>query len=199
MVAKYSIITQEFTAIQTSLEVLEPLNPAQREFAVAMILSRLGMGGSPAMPIGGGGTPLHGASGAGLMVPPAAGVTGLNGMNVKDFMKQKAPATDLERFVCLAYYLTHANDVPSFSTKEITKLNSVAHGEDFSNPAATAMNAVKQSKYLSRAGGGKKRITTRGEAVVEALPDRTKLKEVLAAAPHRGKKRGRPKKAKASK
>ena len=29
-----------------------------------------------------------------------------------------------------------------------------ARGTDFSNAAATAMNAVKQSKYISRAGGG---------------------------------------------
>ncbi len=120
-------------------------------------------------------------------------------MNVKDFLKHKAPTTDLERFICLAYYLTHGQDTPNFTTREITKLNTDAHGEDFSNAAATAMNAVKQSKYLSSAGGGKKRITTRGESLVDALPDRAKVKEVLAAAPRRGKKRGRAKKSKAAK
>jgi hypothetical protein len=70
---------------------------------------------------------------------------------------------------------------------------------NFSNAAATAMNAVNQSKYLSRASGGRKRITTRGEAVVDAMPDRAKVKEVLAAGRRSGKKRGRPKKGKAAK
>ena len=191
--AKSSVITQEFQAIQASLEALEPLDPTQRQFAVAMILSRLGMGGIPGVAPGAGAPPL-GAGGA-----ASTGVTSLGNINVKEFLKQKAPTTDLERFVCLAYYLTHAMDTPSFTTKQITKLNTDAHGTDFSNAAATAMNAVKQSKYLSRAGGGKKRITTRGEAVVDAMPDRAKVKEVLAAAPRRGKKRGRPKKGKAAK
>ena len=42
---KSSVITQEFQAIQAALEALEPLDTTQRQFAVSMILSRLGMGG----------------------------------------------------------------------------------------------------------------------------------------------------------
>jgi hypothetical protein len=120
-------------------------------------------------------------------------------MNVKDFLKHKAPVTDLERFICLAYLLMHGMNTLSFTTREITKLNADAHGTDFSNAAATAMNAVTQSRFLSRAGGGKKRITTLGEAVVEALPDRAKMKEVLASAPRRTKKKARLNKAKVAK
>lgn len=190
---KSSVITQEFQAIQAALEALEPLDPTQRQFAVSMILSRLGMGGTPGTAPGAGAPPSVAAGAA------SAGVTGLGGIGVKEFLKQKAPTTDLERLVCLAYYLTHAMNTPSFSTKEITKLNTDAHGMDFSNAAATAMNAVNQSKYLSSASGGRKRITTRGEAVVEAMPDRAKVKEVLAAGRRSGKKRGRPKKGKAAK
>jgi hypothetical protein len=85
-------------------------------------------------------------------------------------------------------------DTPSFTTGEITKLNVEAHGMDFSNAAATAMNAVRQSKYLSSASGGKKRITTRGEAVVDALPDRAKVKEALAGTRRSGKKGAVPRK-----
>jgi hypothetical protein len=192
-VPKSSVITQEFQAIQAALEALEPLDPAQRQFAVSMILSRLGMRGTPGL-----------APDAGAPPPVAAGaanarVTGVGGIGVKEFLRQKAPTTDLERFVCLAYYLTHSMDTPSFTTKEITKLNADAHGMDFSNAAATAMNAVRQSKYLSSASGGKRRITTRGEAVVEAMPDRAKVGEVLAAGRRSGKKRRRPKKGNAAK
>jgi hypothetical protein len=192
-VPKSSVIAQEFQAIQAALEALEPLDPTQRQFAVSMILSRLGMVGTPGV-----------APGAGAAPPVAAGaanarVTDLDRIGVKEFLKQKAPTTDLERLVCLAYHLTHSLDTPSFTTREITKLNAEAHGMDFSNAAATAMNAVKQSKYLSSASGGKKRITTRGEALVEAMPDRAKVKEVLAAGQRSVKKRRRPKKGNAAK
>ena len=77
-------------------------------------------------------------------------------------MKLKAPTTDFERLICLADYLTHAQDTTSFTTRDITKLNADVHGTDFTNAAATAMNAVRRSKLLSTATGGKKRINTRG-------------------------------------
>lgn len=190
---KPSIITQEFQAIQTALEVLEPLNTAQRDFAVSMILSRLGMGSAP------------GAALPAESHPPAApgvgggAATDLDKISAKEFLKRKAPTTDLERLVCLAYYLTHAQDRASFTTRDITLLNAEAHGTDFSNAAATAMNAVRQSKLLSTAASGKKRINTRGEGLVEALPDRTKAKEALTASRSGRKKRGRAKKGNAAK
>jgi hypothetical protein len=188
IVSKSSVITQEFKAIQISLEALEPLEATQRQFAVTMILSRLGMAGAPVV-----GT-TAGAESGGTRAPANAGLADHSSSparlgSVKDFLKSKAPTTDRERLICLAYYLTHARDNGNFSTRDITKLNAEAHGADFSNPAATAMNCVNQSKFLSAAGGGKKRITTLGEAVVEALPDQAKVKEVLAGAPRRRKKR----------
>jgi hypothetical protein len=200
--AKSSVITQEFAAIQTALEVLEPLGQTQRQFAVAMILSRLGMTGAPAAGLWPGGTqprqkeaPADNNSGA--SEGPDGGA-GPKGISVKDFLKQKAPTTDLERFICLAYYLTRVRGTLSFTTREITKLNADALGEDFSNAAATAMNAVKQSRLLSRAGGGKKRITTRGESLVEALPDRAKV-EVIRSARRRGTNKARAAKRKSAK
>ena len=195
---KSSSITQEFNAIQTSLEVLEPLDATQRQFAVAMILSRLGLGVTTGSPTGSV-APGFAASAVGTSTPTGGSGAGVNGMNVKDFLKHKAPTTDLERFICLAYFLMHGMSTPSFTTRDITKLNADAHGTDFSNAAATAMNAVKQSRLLSRAGSGKKRITTRGEALVEALPDRARMKEVLASAPRRNNKKRAPRKAKAVK
>jgi hypothetical protein len=43
--------------------------------------------------------------------------------NVKQFMIDKAPTTDIERVACLGYYLTHHRNAPHFKTKEITDLN----------------------------------------------------------------------------
>lgn len=189
IMAKPSVITKEFKAIQAALQVLEPLDETQRKFAVSMILTRLGM--AEASKLGGAGA---GGFASHVTTPPAA----IKEQTVKQFLKQKDPKTDLERFICLAYYLSHAMDTATFTTRDITKLNGEGGGANFSNAAGTANNGVAQSKFLSRAGGGKKRITNRGEAVVEALPDRAKLAEVLVTS-RAGKKRGRRKRTKTSK
>jgi hypothetical protein len=75
---------------------------------------------------------------------------------------------------CLAYYLTHARSTQSFKTKELTALNTEAAGGKLSNISGTARNAVTKG-FLSGAGAGNKQITARGEAIVEALPDRERL------------------------
>lgn len=96
----------------------------------------------------------------------------------KVFMVQKKPGSDIERIACLAYYLAHNRNTPEFKTEELTGLSREAQQIRLSNPSAAARNAV-QAGYLSPAGGGRKQITTIGEAVVEALPNRDKVKEAL--------------------
>lgn len=120
-----------------------------------------------------------------------------NGLTAKVFMAQKRPASDMERITCLAYYLTHYRNISAFKTVELTKLNTDAAQPKLSNPAASARNAVGQD-YLSLAGGGRKQITTRGEAMVIALPDRSKVKEALATNPLRRRRQQKqsPKKTK---
>jgi hypothetical protein len=194
--AKESVITVEFKAIQTSLEALEPLDESQRRFAVSMILSRLGMDSAAGPPRMQGGAGQGGTPAAGGLAGPSSGSTvDIKTVTSKDFLKQKQPRTDLERFTCLAYYLMHAQGITQFSTRDITKLNGDAHGQNFTNAAATAQNGMKQSKFFSKAGGGKKRITTLGEAVVEALPSAEAVREALAST--RGRVVGRRKRRKA--
>src|SRR5260370_40337669 len=36
----------------------------------------------------------------------------------KDFLRQKEPRTDVERAMCLAYYLAHFRDTPHFKTPD---------------------------------------------------------------------------------
>jgi len=97
----------------------------------------------------------------------------------KAFMGVKRPRTDMERVTCLAYYLTHSRSVNAFKTKDLSDLNIEAAQQKMSNPSATARNAVLHG-FLALAGGGKKQITPRGEAVVQALPDGDKVKAALA-------------------
>jgi len=118
------------------------------------------------------------------------------GVSAKQFMAQKQPKSDIERITCLAYYLTHVKGVASFKTIDLTHLNVEAAQPRLSNASFTARNAVGQ-QYLAPAGGGKKQITPRGEALVSAMPDRTAVKEALDKHPLHGKKRkSAPKKAK---
>src|SRR5258706_7063400 len=101
--AKSSVITDEFKAIQTALEVLEPLDEAQRKFAVTMILTRLGVSPSSlALNSGGGGSSAGASGGSGAS---GGGQADIKAMTPKAFLRLKRTTTDLERFICLAFYL----------------------------------------------------------------------------------------------
>lgn len=84
-------------------------------------------------------------------------------------------------------------NTPHFKTVDISKIATEA-AYKFSNAATSVHHASVTYKYLAPAGGGKKQITALGEAVVEAMPDREKVK--VAVTEHRPatKRRGRSKK-----
>ena len=112
--------------------------------------------------------------------PTFSGPSGRADSNTpKPFMTGKRPTTDMEKVTCLAYYLTHHRGTNVFKTKDLSDLNIEAAQQKLSNPSATARNAVNHG-LLTLAGGGRKQITPRGEAVVEALPDRDKVKAAMA-------------------
>jgi hypothetical protein len=121
-----------------------------------------------------------------------------SGMDAKQFMAIKQPKSDIEKITCLAYYLTKNRGTATFKTVELTHLNQEAAQAKLSNASFTARNAVGQN-YLALAGGGKKQITTRGEALVEALPDRSAVQEALEKNPMQGRKKPSAKKAKGGK
>ena len=99
-------------------------------------------------------------------------------MSAKDFMTDKKPRTDVEKVVCLAYYLTHYANTPHFQTVDISKLNTEAAQIKFSN-AAVPVNNAAQGGYLVPAPHGKKQISAAGERFVQALPDRDAAKKVM--------------------
>ncbi len=96
----------------------------------------------------------------------------------KVFMAHKKPLSAVERITCLAYYLSTYRDTPAFKTRDLTKLNTEAAQSGFSNATAFARDA-DVAGYLTKAGGGSKQITTLGEAIVNALPDREKVKTAI--------------------
>ncbi len=108
----------------------------------------------------------------------ATAISGDNSSTPKSFMALKKPASEIERITCLAYYLAYHRETPMFKTRDLTKLNTEAAMKDFTNASVSARNAAS-AQYLAKAGGGNKQITSLGEAVVNALPDREKVKKAI--------------------
>lgn len=164
----------ELQAFQAALAALWSLDDEGRRRAVTGLAGALGVAG-PGAVVGGA------APRADVAFPGKAGDLG----TPKQFLASKAPQTDVERIAVLAYFLTHARDTPHFVTKELSDLNTEAAGPRFSNASYAASNATKKSGLLAAALGGKKQITARGEALVEALPDRQAVTAALDAIPGR--------------
>lgn len=100
-------------------------------------------------------------------------------MSAKAFLLEKRPQSDIERIACLAYYLTHYRDQPSFKTLDLSKLNTEAAQIKLSNPTRAVDNAAG-AHFLITAGQGKKQLSAIGEVYVQALPDRTAAREAIA-------------------
>jgi hypothetical protein len=174
---------EELKAMQAALAALTPLDEDGRIRSVTWLAGALGVKLAQ---------PETGRS--------ASGVSGGDGGNSGDlgtprqFMAAKKPTTDVERVTCLAYYLTHVRGKPHFKTPELIDLNTEAAGTKISNPAQATGNAKDRNGYLADAGGGNRQITTLGDAVVEAMPDRTAVKAAIDAAPKKPRRKPGPKK-----
>ncbi len=185
-----------FAGIKTIIGALTPLSADERVRALRWVLDdlKIDLGVGPPS-----GAPSGSPAASSAVAPHVQGPPGPDGSGVtpKSFMDSKKPDYDIERATCLAYYLTHYRRMAAFTTRDLSAINTDARGRAFSNLSMAATNAVGAG-YLAPAGRGKRRITDRGEAVVEALPDREKVAEALKAKRIR-KKRGRRKTAKSGK
>jgi hypothetical protein len=99
-------------------------------------------------------------------------------MSPKQFLLEKQPSNDIERVVCLGYYLTHFRSMPEFKTLDISKLNTEAAQPKFSNASVPVENAAQRS-FLVATSSGNKQLGAVGEQYVQALPDRDAAKAVL--------------------
>lgn len=165
----------ELEAMQKAFGALEPLSPDERHRAVQWLLGALGIkgaGSEEGAPAEGNGA---GSAGSGL----GQGKT----PTPREFIAQKKPGSAVDRIACLAYYLTKYRKTKTFKTKQLTALNTEAAARKFANTSRDVSNADRQNGYLVAAGAGSKQLTVRGEALVEALPDREAAKAALAAQP----------------
>ena len=112
----------------------------------------------------------------------------------KQFLRTKKPQSEVERVACLAYFLNHVRGEMHFKAGDIDKLNLEAAGDPFKNLPKTMGNAIYGSGFLAPVGGGKRQLTAYGEDVVNALPDRVKVRALTEAKPKRrySKKKNKP-------
>jgi hypothetical protein len=172
----------ELNAMQTAYASLAVLKEPARHRAVMWLIESLGITGL--------------RTGTSVLVHPsvdaASSPTALGGTesapNPREFMSRKKPQSQVERIACLTYYLTHYRDVQHFKASDISVLNTEAAGQKFGNLSRDFDNADRHSGYIVSAGKGAKQVTIRGEAVVEALPDRDAVKHALQEHPYRLKR-----------
>lgn len=112
--------------------------------------------------------------------------------DIKTFLAQKRPDNFYERVACLVYFLEKFGGQSEVGTKDITKANSDARMSKLTNSAAFVKHATHTYGYLTGLGKRKFAISARGEAVVEALPERAKVEEAQKSFPFGNK--GRKKK-----
>ncbi|RPH96045.1 hypothetical protein EHM69_02470 [candidate division KSB1 bacterium] len=116
-------------------------------------------------------------------------------ISAKQFLFDKKPQSDVERIACLAYYLTHYQDLLEFQTRDVSLLNTEAAQQKFSNPSVAISNAARAG-YIIPSSKSYWRISAIGEVYVRALPDRDAAKEALTDAPARRQRKSSAKRAK---
>jgi hypothetical protein len=75
--------------------------------------------------------------------------------------------------------LEHYEQKVDLTGRELTKANTDARQVKISNIADFLIKATKRHGFFTQSGGGKKRLSARGKAVAEALPDQGAVKEAL--------------------
>jgi hypothetical protein len=103
--------------------------------------------------------------------------------SIKDFLMQKRPMDTYERIACIVYYMEKIQGIEGVKTSQITQGNKDARQAPFSNPAVFVNHAATRHGLLTPMGGRKKALSARGEAVVEALPDRERVNQALSEHP----------------
>jgi hypothetical protein len=99
-------------------------------------------------------------------------------LSIKDFLKQKNTENKYQQVAVLAYFLKK-NKGEDFVNKEIIEAaNLEAGGKTIDDITGTLNDAKSKYGFFGLANGGKKTLLAYGEDVVEALPDREKVKEL---------------------
>lgn len=172
-------VINDMDAVRTIHDALKPLDPEARARVLQASMTLLQIG-APALQT----VNQQSQSQGSVITHHQAGSSSLVSVEKIDrFVASKKPIDTYQRLACLAYFLEHKEEKVDLSVKELKQANSDARQSNISNISAFLDKATSRHGYFSAAGKGKKRLSVRGSAVVEALPDRAAVKEALAQNP----------------
>lgn len=173
----------EVNAMKVIDEALDPLEKDARARVLQWVLSKFHIGRIPEGAMGG----------EGSRVPKKAIP---EGQSLKEFLGKKKPENNYERVACIVYYLENEKNYESIKTQDVYDANTEARQPKLSNASFFVRDAAFKYGYLTTLGYGKYGVSSRGESVVEALPDRDAVSLALEQQPFKRKKSGSKKPAK---
>ena len=103
--------------------------------------------------------------------------------DIKGFVAQKHPDGFYERIACLVYHLEKSQGKSEIGRQDIVQANSDARLSKMTNSTVFVKHATHTYGYLTSLGKRKLALSARGEAVVDALPDRAAVEQALASNP----------------
>ena len=178
----------EVEAVNVIHKALEPFDVSGRTNVLRAVISLLEVG------------PLNSVNAgdevANNLTPTNVPSANLNNARIDAFVSAKKPNTSYQRIACLAYYLEHNDHLTEIMGKDLVKANTAARQPKMSNVAVFLNDATAKYGFFAAVGGGKKSLTPRGSAIVEALPDQAAVKQVLQdiSAPRQSGRRPKAKK-----
>jgi hypothetical protein len=184
----------ELEATKAALQALQPLDKEQASRAlrwlaevldVSLIQTTSFVASTPPVASPG---PVSAPAYAQTSMPYASPAMGGEPPSPEEFLATKRPKTNAERVACLGFYLSEYRGTPHFKTTDIVALNTEAAQSRMLNAARDLDNAERSSGYLASAGTGKKQISSRGKALVRALPSREDVEAALKDYPIRRRK-----------
>ena len=168
-----------FGTVSRIIELLEPLGASDREHALRTVATWLRIGLAPE-----GGATVESPAVIASSSPSLQNsvddekFSGRPVLSAKDFIFEKDPLTEVERLACLAYYMTHYQEMAHFKNVDLSRLNTEAAQRKLSNPAVAINNAMRDGFFVQASEGGFKQLSAMGERFVQLLPDREAAKKV---------------------
>lgn len=160
-------IPDEFNTIQEATEIivktLKPLSPEQRQSVLSYVANLFGNPDSVNQ----------------IEKPKVEKDSTFQFRDLEEFVFLKKTDKEIERVAVLAYFLEKQRNQHQFKTADLEKLNFEAAGRPFGNIHKAVNNATIRNYYFAPVGNGYKRLTPLGRLIVEALPDKKKVSEII--------------------
>ena len=156
-----SRLTSKLKAIEVIVKELQKLEEQDRQGVVSFALDQVGMAAS-AQNLGGSMV----TTGIRQVIDPGNSPSAIIN-SMAEFVKNKKPLNEYQRVAVIAYYLEHKEGKKEFKNAEMSKANT----ETARQPKIANITSVGKATH---------QLSTHGADIVEALPDESKVKALIA-------------------